>query len=141
VIAAISIATMDTLSHHFSTSIFKNEDKQFWDPSISWTNKYNILTHVDGTKYYVHKKLFKKDIPIPLTKGKKTFNVNTFEPLSDAWHRLKSLGIISFIVAISLNDSNQSFSSSIITTILLGAVFNVTFNLFYNKLLLSKTKK
>lgn len=36
ILAAALNAVMDTLTHHYSTSIFKPLNPKFWDPSISW---------------------------------------------------------------------------------------------------------
>jgi hypothetical protein len=35
-LAAMFNAVMDTLAHHYDTSIFKLNNRKFWDPSISW---------------------------------------------------------------------------------------------------------
>ena len=35
-------SVMDTLDHHFSTSIFKNWNPYFWNPSLSWKQKYEL---------------------------------------------------------------------------------------------------
>jgi len=33
-------AIKDTLAFHFGKSIFKDFDPQFWNPNVSWMNKY-----------------------------------------------------------------------------------------------------
>lgn len=35
-VAAAINALMDTLEHHFSTSIFRKLDQRFWNPLVSW---------------------------------------------------------------------------------------------------------
>ena len=35
-LSAICKAVVDTLLHHFDTSIFKGKKNTWWDPSISW---------------------------------------------------------------------------------------------------------
>ena len=40
-LAAACNAVMDVLLYHFDTSVFKHLDRQFFDPCISWYNKYN----------------------------------------------------------------------------------------------------
>jgi len=41
IISGIAKAVQDTLNFHFDKSIFKHiKNKQFWDSSISWLNKY-----------------------------------------------------------------------------------------------------
>ena len=37
-------AISDTLAHHFSTSVFRNLDPQWWNPDISWINKTTMFT-------------------------------------------------------------------------------------------------
>jgi hypothetical protein len=32
---------MDSLDHNFNTSFARNWSKQFWNPSLSWKNKYS----------------------------------------------------------------------------------------------------
>jgi hypothetical protein len=40
-LAAICNAVMDTITHHWDASIFKQlRNGMWWDPSISWKNKY-----------------------------------------------------------------------------------------------------
>jgi len=133
VVAAACNAVMDTLTHHYDSSVFKLKDRQFWDPSISWENKYNILTDYNtGKKTYIHKKIGDT-------------NINTIDALSDAWHIFKSLSIISILLALSLTSIIPLTIPTIHPLILLpsllilyGLVWNKTFNLFYNKLLLIK---
>jgi hypothetical protein len=35
-VAAIMKAAADTMTHHFSSSVFRWKDPRFWDPSVSW---------------------------------------------------------------------------------------------------------
>lgn len=42
VLASICNATMDTLDHHFSTSIFKKLNQKFWNPIVSSDSAYRI---------------------------------------------------------------------------------------------------
>jgi len=80
ILAAMCNAIMDTLVHHFDTSIFKNKDRMFWDPAISWRNKY---VDRDSTKSI--RKLWIFDYPVAFT---------------DAWHFFKSLMIVCCCVTI-----------------------------------------
>jgi hypothetical protein len=45
-LAAILNAFMDTLAHHFSTSIFKELNVKFWNPNISWEYAKKINGYV-----------------------------------------------------------------------------------------------
>lgn len=39
-LAAISNAVQDTLTHHFGVSVFRKKNKEFWNPIYSWERKY-----------------------------------------------------------------------------------------------------
>jgi hypothetical protein len=55
---------------------------------------------------------------------------------ADAWHISNSLMIISFCIAIALHKPVLSWYYEFIIS---GALFNLTFNLFYNRVLISKS--
>ena len=45
IFSGISESIMDKIQFHFSKSIFsKFKNQLFWDPSISWRNKYKMVT-------------------------------------------------------------------------------------------------
>ena len=70
IIAAISNAIMDKLAHHYKRSIFaKRKNQAWWDPNISWKNKYKNLDPKQGPKFW----------------GATTIFVFT----TDAWHFFK----------------------------------------------------
>jgi len=110
--AAALNAVMDTLAHHYSTSIFKGLDKQYWDPSISWKNKYDV-------------------------KG-----IWGMTQLSDGWHVAKTLMIVYIMLAIVSFPSayhicifNSVILNGIIWVGILGTAWNITFSFFYNLVL------
>jgi len=100
---------MDTLSHHYLTSIFANLNEYFWNPSKSWKNKYELSDWIP-------------------------------DAFTDAWHIFKFFMIVFLIFSIVLF---QPFSywkiwwaDQIIDYFILGVTWNLTFNIFYNKLLI-----
>lgn len=99
-LASVCNAVMDTLTHHFSQSIFRNRNGDFWNPNVSW-QYVNFLPY---TRYR-----------------------------ADAWHLLKSAMIIFICLAIVFADN-----LNIIDFVLLGTIWNIVFNLFYNHLLITK---
>jgi hypothetical protein len=99
-LASICNSIMDTLTHHFSQSIFRNKNEEFWNPNVSW----KFAFYLPYTKYKV-----------------------------DAWHLLKSAMIIFICLAIVFGNK-----LNIIDFILLGTLWNIVFNIFYNHLLISK---
>jgi hypothetical protein len=40
-LACLMNAGMDSLKHSYATSFAKNWNEQFWNPSLSWRNKYS----------------------------------------------------------------------------------------------------
>jgi hypothetical protein len=45
--------TIETISHHYGNfkGVFPNANDKFWDPSISWKNKYKNNNYTMGPKY------------------------------------------------------------------------------------------
>ena len=103
-LAAISKAIRDTLSYHFETSIFKYYNPKFWNPSISWKNKYKNYPEDQKAKFF----------------GSKTFLVW----ITDAWHLFDMLSYlflaISFTIILPVN-------MDIVTAIALFVVYILMF--------------
>ena len=122
-LAAAYNAIMDTCVHHFSRSIF-NSDKfseTFWDGTISWMNKYVNGNPIRGRrKFTVWGMSF--NIPVQFT---------------DSWHYFKSLMIITMCM-LGVLDSPWLEANPILGLIILGIVWNGTFGLFYNIILIKK---
>jgi len=120
-LASIANAIMDTSVHHFSTSVFKNLNKLFWDGEISWKNKY-----INGD--------------VKLGRRKWKYGLNYPVQLTDAFHLFKMLMIV--FLAMSVVTFDKTFFVQDYNLISFGAVlalygfiWNTTFSLFYNKLL------
>ncbi|MBE0538401.1 MAG: hypothetical protein IH620_01710 [Ignavibacterium sp.] len=86
-LAALSNAGMDTLTHHYSYSFAAEYkwDRQFWDPAISWKNKY---IEGDPAKQKVQMSLL-------------IFSINKPSFLTDGWHLLKAI-MLAFIFLSSV---------------------------------------
>lgn len=114
ILAAICNAVCDTLVHHYYNSVFnkKGFPAKFWNPDLSSTEAY-IVPH---TKYKV-----------------------------DAWHLFKS-GMICFLIGsiVMAHNNGEAILNVwwfyLIEYIYLGITWNAVFNLFYNKILIKKTK-
>ena len=106
-LAAIMNAVMDTLQFHFERSIFRNLDPKFWNPNVAW----RFAWVVPFTSYKV-----------------------------DAWHLSKSSMIIfcalSAVCLIGGCDPVAPWWAYPMSLLIYGAIWNGTFNLFYNTLLL-----
>lgn len=113
-------AVSDTLQFHYHGSVFNKEDmRQFWNPVVSWRNKY-----LHGMKEY----------------GPKFWGSTTwFVWITDGWHLFQSLGVLSWtisLIAICNIDLDWYWFIAIVSVfrLLRGA----TFQLFYNKILYKK---
>lgn len=75
-------AMQDTVAYHFDTSIFKNLNKYYFDPSYSWVNKYKDNNPLEGERFF----------------GSTTFLVW----LTDFWHLMKFIKMNCIWVAVSI---------------------------------------
>lgn len=123
ILAAICNSIMDTLDHHFNKSIFsKLNNKKWWDYSNSWKNKY-----IDGDPKKGRIKIL--------------FNINKPVQITDAWHLFKTLMIIFICISLSINLYIGCIlidNSILLNIIIYGISWNLSFSLFYNKLLLNR---
>lgn len=116
-LAAICNAVMDVISFHYKQSIFTKYNPQWWNPAISWKNKYiDWDNDVRMEKVIYIGNLFSIKYP-------------TF--LTDAWHFFKSLMIVLLGFAIVLYVPVVNIYVDII---LVGLAWNLIFNVFYNKI-------
>jgi len=84
-LASASKAIKDTLSFHFGKSIFSQLDPMYWNPNISWKNKYTDWP----------------DDPSPAFPLADTFLVF----LTDAWHLFDFTMLICLLIAVHLKGS------------------------------------
>jgi hypothetical protein len=127
ILAGISNSIMDTLAYHFSTSIFANfDDQSYWNPNISWKNKWKNGNPEEGEAYF----------------GSSTFLVWT----TDAWHIFKSCWINLLLLALITTShgyvnfiTNHTpkcalYKYSILTFIILRLFLTCTFELFWSQI-------
>lgn len=120
-LAAICSACIDTLESHFDKSVFNyyRWNINWWYPTYSWYNKYKGRNPQNGLRKWLW------------------FDV----PFTDAWHTFKSLMIVFICLSIAFADgiySNPKWYSYIVIVVMFGTVWNLTFNLFYNHILIRK---
>jgi hypothetical protein len=121
-LAAVCNAVMDVLQFHFKQSVFAEYDEQFFNPAISWRNKYVNHDPVFGLK-----KIFGL-IPVPAA-------------FTDAWHLAKSLMIGLLLTAIVMYGylvNQQTFAGLIDDFLWLSLTWNIVFLTFYKKILRRK---
>ena len=118
-IGGIFDALMDTCSDHFSVSIFKNFNPQFWNKNVSWTNKY-----IDNSPSKGLKKWYIFNVPACFT---------------DAWHLFKTLKEVfnSTAITCAIYPSGP-FLTWFITFLLVGIARDIIFVIFYDDILKQK---
>lgn len=139
IIAAACSGLMDVLIFHHPISIFQKHKKGFWSDAFmeSWKCKY---VDWDGGNRSLRKLFpnFKSRFKIFSWIGKINYPVQ----ISDAWHFFKTIMIFSICISvvsfklIVFYEFNSRFLMYLITFILYGIVWNWTFNLMYNWILI-----
>ena len=114
-ISGIFEAVMDKLQFHYGKSIFKMYKKQqYWNPKLSWTNKY------------------KDDLKTP----KFLCSTTCLVFLTDAWHFFKFLRTLvrfSGLILIGFNSATiwMVILLSLVARIILGLTFQYFFKTFF----------
>lgn len=132
--AAFFNAHMDVVKDHFSVSIYAKLDPQWYNPSVSWTNKNNVAVgeglQIEYLPFWVHPIIYLKPV---------------WSPLSDFWHWNKTKMITSLIfygaTALLTGYYSESLRSTplVLLSTLAGYVafgsllWDVVFNFFYNR--------
>jgi len=106
---------MDILQYRFDQSFFASLDNQFWNPKISWMNKWK-----DGCPKFG-----------PRFLGSTT----VFVFLTDGWHLSKTLMILCFSGAIV---SYTPLLGTWLDVVLFYTLFGAVFQLFFGKILIKK---
>ncbi len=81
-LAGVCNGVMDTLQFHFGSSIFTGKKALFWDPKISWRNKYKNGDPQQGPRFI----------------GSTTI----FVALTDGWHLFKAFYLACLRTALVL---------------------------------------
>ena len=114
-LAAVCNAVMDVLAHKFSSSVFVRLNWTYWDPQMSWGNKYT-----DNNKWYGW------------------INDTILVWVTDGWHLFQMLMKTSIVLAIVfyIPITHAWYWDIILFTIAWGLVFE----LFYKYLLILRKK-
>lgn len=116
ILAGICEAVMDKIQFHYDGSIFKNYKNQlFWDPRISWRNKYKDGDPLGGEKFFLSKSLL--------------------VGLTDAWHMFKLFRTFFIFTGIYfLFLSCGSKMVCLMFVIIARVLYGLSFTYFFNKL-------
>ena len=113
-------AVMDKINFHFENSIFSlMKNQQFWNPRLSWRNKWRNGNKEDGPKFFLSSTLL----------------VFT----TDAWHRMKFYRNLCLVLAM-LNLLNSGWVG--LVAIITGRVlWGVTFEYFFSTVFEKKLRR
>ena len=122
-ISAVCKAIMDTLQFHYEQSIFANDKSEFWNPLISWKNKWKNGDKLQGEKFL--------------------FSSTIFVWTTDAWHFFQSIMLTSFFLALVIAlfftpAYPLTFINVFLFTLIFKVTFSLTFELFFSIILLKK---
>lgn len=121
-IAGLSKAIQDKLMFHYYQSVFSKWNETFWNPSISWRNKYKNYDPKQGQRF-----------PLSTT---------LFVVFTDAWHLFDSIRNNSLMLSICLIlCEGLEWWWYLIVFVLFKLVFGFMFNLFYDRLLTKNEQK
>jgi len=108
IIAGVSEGVMDTLAHHFNTSIFNGLNPKFWNPTISGGNKWKNGLKENGEKF-----LFSSTLLVMFT---------------EAWHVFKFIRTMTLFGGSFLFIYNSSIVFGLLIPII---VFKLSFSISY----------
>lgn len=124
VLAAICNAIMDVSLFHYYYSILTKLSSRWWNGANSWANKY-----IDNDPSKGRRKCFFGLLNLPVQ-------------FTDSFHLFKSLMIVFMMCAIAFAPKNifgiENWIFYSVIIIIFGTAWNLTFNLFYNKILRKK---
>lgn len=116
-LAALFNAGQDSITHHYNTSFAKALDlnELFWNPSISWQNKYVDRDPAKGRRK-IDLLLFELEVPAAFT---------------DGWHLLKASSIL-FLILSPVFLLPGRWKMKLAYFVILALCWNVPFNIFYS---------
>jgi hypothetical protein len=118
-IAAISEAIMDKTQFHYHRSIFRYwKYQQFFDPAISWKNKWKNQDPREGERF--------------------SFSSTILVAFTDAWHLFKmirNVGIFGglLLLAVSSTSTLYIITLFVIARIIYGIIFTIFFSRVFEK--------
>jgi len=117
ILSGAAEAVMDKLQFHYHKSIFSDfKNQTFWNPLMSWKNKYKNNDPSMGEKFF----------------GSKTI----FVGLTDAWHLFKLIrNLFIFIGIFFISIGTNKILIVFIFVVIIRIMFGLSFTLFFKKIL------
>lgn len=113
ILSGVSKAVMDKTNFHYHVSIFNSWNPLFWNPELSWRNKYKKGLKGEGPKFF----------------GSTTFLVWT----TDAWHLFSFIYGILFATGFLLIGRYATLWMFIPAYITVRVVFELVFKYVFSK--------
>lgn len=114
-IASIAEAIMDKIQFHYHRSIFQHyNNQQFWNPSISWKNKWKNQNPREGERF--------------------KFSSTLLVAFTDAWHLFKmirNVGIFGGMLLLAL--STTSTIHIVALFVLARIIYGISFTVFFSR--------
>lgn len=111
-ISSVSFAVMDSLQHHYNSSIFKKFNNVFWNPAYSWRNKYKLGNPKLGEKF--------------------PGSTTVFVMFTDAWHLFKFFAIKPLFAIIFLLPTHYSMPTKLIIVVVGAIIHQAVFEILYS---------
>lgn len=127
IIAGSAKGFMDTLQFHYYEMRWKLPN-QYWNPEVSWQNKYHVIRPWNQSDSY-----FK----IYLLKFGRWLFMNPLVFVTDGWHLMQfiCLNATTMVPAIL-----QPYYNPFLAFLVIRAIFGILFSLFYNYILIKHEK-
>ena len=122
----VTEAAKDILSFRYYQSIFSNYNKEFWHPQFSWINKYNESKLACNKSPWYYLGLY-----TPRYTEKFPFSTTFLVFITDGWHFIKSLSLVSLFGSIVLYSPMINIWADMWIYFI---VFSISFNLCETRL-------
>ena len=126
-LSGICDAVIDTLQFHYSKSIFTKYNEQWWNPAISWTNKYIDHDVNKGLRKITILGFITIDYPVQLTDAYHFFKM---------WREVFNTASITSALIVGTYFTSIEWYVAIAFFGIIGIARNNSFSLFFNKLLI-----
>lgn len=125
-IAGIAKGFMDTLQFHYYEMRWKLP-AQYWNPEISWQNKYHMVRPWNQSDSY---------LMIYLLKFTRWLFMNPLVFVTDGWHLMQFIFLNSVMMVPAIV---QPWYHPLLTFLIIRVTFGILFTLFYNWILIRKS--
>lgn len=120
IVSFSAYSVKETLQFHYSASIFKDLNPDFWNPAICWMNKYSGVTYKNGVPHY-----------IPKFWG----STHVFVFVTDAPHLFQFISLNCWMLAMAINMPRFPVYINFIG---IRLIYSIVFNSMFDRILIKK---